>query len=103
MSSTDKVVEVRGDYRILEREILGNKYYCLAKVYNILGFKFTRKIKTAERMTEYGAVGVRTWQSTQNFIQRVIDNIEYEKKKQCFGEIAKMNYPQTHLQKVQDC
>lgn len=89
MSSTDKVVEVRGDYRILEREILGRKYYCLAKVYNILGFEFTRKIKTAERVTEYGAIGVRTWQSTQNFIQRVINNIEYEKRNNALEKLLK--------------
>ena len=89
MSKTDKVVEVRGDYRILEREILGSKYYCLAKVYNILGFKFTRKIKTAERMSEYGVVGVRTWQSTQKLIQRIINGIEYEKRNNALEKLLK--------------
>lgn len=77
----------KGIYRtfeIVEKEILGEKYYGLVRVYNILGFKFKKHIKVC-RCGAIGYVGgfdARKWWDTKYTIEDVIrsDNSDQEYK-----------------------
>lgn len=76
-------------YEIIEKDIYGEKHYCLVRIYSIFGIMIRRKVKVVSFLSHsgnwYGYIGdyyPNTWHKYRSIVETAIerDNEEQEWK-----------------------
>lgn len=60
-------------YEIIEKDIYGEKHYCLVRIYSIFGISFRRKMKVTDALA--GRISISTgkrWHSNKNTLEEAV-------------------------------